>query len=408
MRADDRRDDPADGTELPPLTPSVERYLQCTPAERADAITQLLALKASTEANLLDVATAACIAGDPAIDGAATDESWFALRANVGLPTARRVIAAGRALAELPALREAFGEGRLSWEQVQPATTFATVEDDIDLAEDLPGLSVAQIEQMARHRRLRTTEDACETRAKRHLRRRVDHAAGGVHYSVFLPAEDAAVVDGALDRRADDAGPDAETGSWAPIEHRRAGAFVDVCRSDLGDNPPESAVVVVHVQGDVAAGERDGNAEVNGITIASETSRRMMCDCKVEFSVDNADGVTIGVGRATRNPPHWLGRRVRHRDNHVCRFPGCGRKIRHIHHIKWWGRDKGPTDASNLAGLCFHHHHLVHEGGWHIVGDADDEIVFVSPWGTEWRSRCTPLRPEVRARAEAAAGVTLS
>lgn len=406
MRADHVRSEPADGTELPPLTESVERYLRCTPVERADAITQLCALLAATQAELLDVVTAGSIAGDPALDGAASDASWVALRANVSPATAHRMVDAGRALAELPALREAFGEGRLSWEQVQPATTFATIDDDVDLAEDLPGFSVAQIERMARSRRLRTTADAVETRRKRHFRRRVDHAAGGVLYSIFVSAEESAAVDLAIDRRADAAGPDAETGTWAPAEHRRADAFVDMCRADLGDEPSDTTMAVVHVEEPVVNGDEPGNGEVNGITISAETTRRLMCDCKIEHSIDTPDGVTIGVGRAAKNPPPWLKRKVRHRDR-TCRFPGCSRKIRHIHHIKWWGRDEGPTDACNLAGLCFHHHHLVHEGGWRILGNADKEIAFVSPAGVEWRSRPSPLRPEVRARAAAAAGVTL-
>lgn len=30
----------------------------------------------------------------------------------------------------------------------------------------------------------------------------------------------------------------------------------------------------------------------------------------------------------------------------------------------------GPTELSNLALLCWHHHHLVHEGGWRIEREA--------------------------------------
>jgi hypothetical protein len=56
-----------------------------------------------------------------------------------------------------------------------------------------------------------------------------------------------------------------------------------------------------------------------------------------------------------------------------------------------WTRD-GRTDAANLMGVCWHHHHLLHEGGWDATGDADGdgEIVVTSPCGRTLRSRAGP------------------
>jgi hypothetical protein len=52
----------------------------------------------------------------------------------------------------------------------------------------------------------------------------------------------------------------------------------------------------------------------------------------------------------------------------------------------------GPTNASNLIGVCWHHHHLVHEGGWHATGNADAEVTFTSPDGLrELHSRAGPI-----------------
>jgi hypothetical protein len=141
--------------------------------------------------------------------------------------------------------------------------------------------------------------------------------------------------------------------------------------------------------------------------IPSESVLRHLCDARLEFSVDAPDGTTIGIGRAGRVPPRWLRRRVRHRDGDRCRFPGCARRIRHLHHIQHWVRDGGPTDAANLCGMCWHHHRVVHEGGWSVTGSADRELTFTSPHGRELRSRPQGIRPATRTRAERAAGVTL-
>jgi hypothetical protein len=88
----------------------------------------------------------------------------------------------------------------------------------------------------------------------------------------------------------------------------------------------------------------------------------------------------------------------------TCRFPGCGRRIRQRHHIRHWTK-QGPTDACNLVGLCWAHHHLVHEGGWTIEGTPDAELTFISPHGRRCTSRPKPLQPQVRTRARQAAGL---
>src|SRR5690606_7577983 len=121
---------------------------------------------------------------------------------------------------------------------------------------------------------------------------------------------------------------------------------------------------------------------------------RLLCDAPVECALHDGSGRTVGIGRARRTVPGWLARQVRRRDT-TCRFPGCERPIRQIHHIRHWARG-GPTDLDNLVGLCWHHHDLVHDGGWRIEGDPEAELTFESPTGRRVGSRPQPLRPEVR------------
>ncbi len=141
--------------------------------------------------------------------------------------------------------------------------------------------------------------------------------------------------------------------------------------------------------------------------IPVDTIRRVLCDSPLEVQVDGPDGTCIGISRAHRNPPRWLRRRILRRDCDHCRFPGCNRQIRQIHHIRWWHRDHGPTDTWNLAGLCWQHHHLVHEGGWILKGNADRDLTFTSPYGRTLTSRPPPLHPHTRQRITDITGLPL-
>jgi hypothetical protein len=42
-------------------------------------------------------------------------------------------------------------------------------------------------------------------------------------------------------------------------------------------------------------------------------------------------------------------------------------------------------------GVCWHHHHLLHEAGWNATGDADGEITITGPHGRILLSRVGPL-----------------
>ena len=150
----------------------------------------------------------------------------------------------------------------------------------------------------------------------------------------------------------------------------------------------------------------EGNGSTaDGMQVALDTGRRLLCDSAIEAQVDGPDGTCVGVGRTQRNPPRWLRRRIHRRDRDHCRFPGCGRRIRQIHHVEWWHRDHGPTDSWNLVGLCWQHHHLVHEGGWTIAGNADGELTCTSPHGRALTSRPPPLLRATRRRINEITGL---
>lgn len=375
-------------------------YEQCTPDERDVVLERLL-----THRNvLLDEAFRVILAAghleDHRADGALTMADWLAYRCNVSRSTAGQWVRAASALEELPLIRERFVAGALSFEQVRLALSFAKPADDAQLAALLPALSCADIEDMAKQRRRARKNEHDEARRRTHLWFRRDRSGLGTRISGFLPNDDAAIVEAAIDRRAAATCPDPETGIWAPHETRAAGALRDLCAEDLGQAAaegcePDAAMVVIHTPASLIDRLSDEdhdaqrNATINGEPITDSVLYRFLCDSRIEVSFDTPEGRTVGVGRATRNPPAWLRRRVIGRDHGRCRWPGCGRPLRHLHHMTHWTRG-GPTDAANLMGVCWHHHHLLHEGGWNATGDADGDIVVTSPLGRTLRSRAGP------------------
>jgi hypothetical protein len=375
-------------------------YEQCTPDEREVVLHHLLTHRNVLLDEALRVILAADHLEDFRADGALTMADWLTYQCNVSRTTAGQWVRAASALEDLPRIRERFVAGHLSFEQVRLALGFAKPEDDEHLGALLPSLSCAEIEVLAKQRRRARQREHDEARRRTHLRFRRDRSGLGTRVSGFLPNEDAAIVEAGINRRAEAAGPDPETGVWGPYEQRAAGALRDLCAEDLGraaseGSEPDAAMVVVHAPAALldrlGPDERDaaGNATVNGEPITDPVLHRFLCDARIEVSFDTPDGRTVGVGRATRNPPAWLRRRVLGRDHGHCRWPGCGRPIRHLHHMVHWTRD-GPTDAANLMGVCWHHHHLLHEGGWHATGNADTTLTLTSPFARTIHSRAGP------------------
>ena len=67
------------------------------------------------------------------------------------------------------------------------------------------------------------------------------------------------------------------------------------------------------------------------------------------------------------------------------------------HHI-WFWINGGPTDKTNVLDLCNLHHHLVHEGGWKVSGNPENDVSFISPEGRIITGRRPPLHEEIKER----------
>src|SRR5689334_19363973 len=156
-------------------------------------------------------------------------------------------------------------------------------------------------------------------------------------------------------------------------KQRRADALTELA---LGDGRAQVAVhtTLEGLKSEVgaAASELSG-----GTAISSQTVQRMACD-GVLHRVLKADSMVVDVGRAKRTaqPAQWRALKARHK---TCAWPGCDRpmSMTQAHHIELW-KDGGRTDVGRMVPLCYHHHRLVHEGGWQVV-KAGERLEFIPP-----------------------------
>ena len=157
------------------------------------------------------------------------------------------------------------------------------------------------------------------------------------------------------------------------IAQLNADALADIARLSLtsADAPPalRGAVVVTRIDLDALA-TGTGHATIDGIEhpVSASTARELAASAGIIPMVLSGTGEVLDLGRAARlfTPAQKL---VLVERDGGCAWPGCRRPPSHAqaHHIRWWKRDRGPTDVSNGIMLCSHHHHRAHDDGWVIT-----------------------------------------
>jgi hypothetical protein len=113
------------------------------------------------------------------------------------------------------------------------------------------------------------------------------------------------------------------------------------------------------------------------LPISAKTVERLACDCTVTRILLGADSAVIDVGRGRRVISGPMRKALNVRDR-GCAWPGCDRPASWTsgHHLVHWIHG-GPTSLDNTALLCYHHHVLVHEGGWQLVRTDDGRMLTI-------------------------------
>lgn len=307
---------------------------------------------------------------------------WLAWQCGLNLRAARDRVRVARALEGLPLMSAAFANGTVSYSKVRALTRIASPQNE----EALMGLAVdataAQLERIAAsYRRVLDRHDGVSAHQRRYVRCEHDDD-GTVALHGRLTPEQGALLMKALEIAIEQANAAAGTSRGAS----RADALALIAESFLANGPAartggDRYQVMLNFDAEVLAFDSDGACELEGgHAIDPETARRLACDCALVVAERGADGEVLNIGRKTRSIPTAIRRALRARDA-TCRFPGCD-EIRWLdgHHGRHYAHG-GETSLANLVHLCWHHHRLVHEGGWTLEILADGEVAVYQPNG---------------------------
>ncbi|MFN2504100.1 MAG: DUF222 domain-containing protein, partial [Acidimicrobiales bacterium] len=145
-------------------------FTECSTGELAETVGQLHALMCAAQREMLAVVSEMERREAWQEDGATSMAAWLSYSLAVSHPTARDWSRVGVALEALPALGEAFGDGRLSYDQVAPLTRATKAETDAAIAAEAPGWTAAQCAAFARRARPVTAAEAADAQARRSVR----------------------------------------------------------------------------------------------------------------------------------------------------------------------------------------------------------------------------------------------
>ena len=308
---------------------------------------------------------------------------WLTWRCDFSMTTALEKVRVAHALKSLPAISRAFAVGDLSYTKVRDLTRVVHRNNEDHLLKFALKHTTATVAERCRELRcgdVSSIGDAARAYANRSLRVRRDLQRGVMTITVELPLDTGELVEKALDKARDDEAlqvPDPVDPSWST---RQADAFVNLingflCGAEGSKQSKDNYLVTVHVDQSALA---DGEGRS---ALPIESVKRLCCDGHTVVIAEDADGEPLSIGRKSRVVPLAIERAVRARDHNCCTFPGCrNRRFLDCHHIKHWSK-KGETSLRNLTLLCTKHHTLVHEGGFRIERDFQDQWCFIRPDG---------------------------
>lgn len=361
-------------------------------------------------------------------DGARSAARWLYGSGNDSWQGTRSVLERGTLMSDFPSIAEAWRQGEISAQHIDALgrvrRRYADLSADLMAVDDVIAEVARRCEprefyQRLRHLCHRANPDAVDERDR--------DQPTGLHVSMLL--DGLVRIDGTLDAvmgarfmamlesaRRDVAVPEdavadvpatpgsTEAVETSPVRDPRPlsqrnldalGRILDAAGAATGDlamplvtgeRPTINVTVPVEALIDATSVEV-GWLERFGVPmtmITGSAARQLACDASIRPLLVDRRGQLVAMMPKVRTIHSALRRAVFMRDRH-CRFTGCRSRIDEVHHITYY-RHGGPTVLSNLVGLCWHHHHLIHDTGWHIEGDPGGRLTFRSSGGREMTS----------------------
>lgn len=337
--------------------------------------------------------------------GARTPGAWLSWRVGIDGSTAREYVRVALRLRDLPAVRDRFADGMLSYSKVRAITRVAVAASADQLLTWADHATAAQLETIVRGLRTvqRAQRDELPAGEDPRYRQQVRMLADGTAVMTLRgPAEEILALDedvraladvlvadrlvgdgGSLDGGASDRSSDLDGGA---VPRRgtaadRVEALVHtVAVAAVASTPVDTSgldrhTFVVQVDARDLAVEPPSTRHPDPVAVRDPLGRLRAMDrrvlrrlaCGAGFVVAEVDaaGSPLDVGRRRRRTHAALRRAVQLRDR-CCTYPGChATRHLHVHHVQPWSED-GPTDLDNLVLVCHFHHRFVHDRGVHI------------------------------------------
>ncbi len=324
---------------------------------------------------------------------------WLNWKCGIALGAAREKVRVAHTLQDLPLISSALHSGRISYSKVRAMTRVATPQNEDYLMMIADHGTASHVERLVRNYRKVKRNEALERDNQHHALRELNWYIdddGSYVLKARLSPEQGARITQALDAatsaiREEQLNAAEDVSAETPIAAHRADALERIGDLYLSGALATEEVIVkggdrstLHIHTDIntlqAHGDGAESELASGGCVSAETSRRLACDCAVVHWLDDADGITLNIGRRSRSIPPAIRRALDRRDS-GCRFPGCtARHYVDAHHVRHWA-DGGETRLDNLLLLCRHHHRLVHEGGYGLEMDTANEPIFTGPNG---------------------------
>jgi hypothetical protein len=319
----------------------------------------------------------------------ATEQVACALKLS-GAGAADRLEVARGLVERLPRVLDLLGQGEVSWRQTKTVVDACAVLDDVMTAQ-VEAAVVAKLPVQAAHetrRMLNRTIARLDPQgaAARHEARRLERttvsypqADGMAMFGAILPAEQAALMEQAVDTHAATFDDDGRT-----LAQKRADALFDLVTNRTGGINTQSgggrsaAVVQVTVPLDVLIGVSEEPGELKGYGPITAGQARDVAFAQGtiwrRLITHPSTGMVVKTDPTTYKPTTETIRHVEARDRHcafpTCRMPAHRTDLDHVvefdHHHPASG---GQSVPENLIPLCRRHHGLKHRGGWTVVRD---------------------------------------
>lgn len=317
--------------------------------------------------------------------------SWLSFDLGLEPKTARSWVRMATALGGLPLTTAAFESGAVSLDEVKVLCRYATADNEAALLELTCDHEVGDLASAVRDY-LDIERAKAKPKPPTWLQMGWNEDDSALWLRGEIAGVDGLMVETTLRRLATQAPLHEHAGLHRDPDELNGEALVQMASEAAAeDRDHDRATLVVHFDAaDLKSGKTSGM--VGSQLIDRDELLRIACDARLQPAIDDASGVTVGVGRTSRKIPPWLRRLVEGRDE-GCRFPGCGRnRWTHAHHLVHWANG-GPTNLDNLVTLCGFHHRLIHRKGWDIRGNPNGRLVFMIGGKHEYRPARSFFQP---------------